>query len=71
MPVLPSYRNPSIDVQSKSTDWFRYEGNTGFYWVNLECSVYQLQMYISGFGIFSFFLINPMLGKYCHHIETS
>ena len=25
MPVLPSYRNQSIDMQSKSTDWFLYE----------------------------------------------
>ena len=27
--VLPSYRNQSIDLQSKSIDWFLYEGNTG------------------------------------------
>ena len=29
MPVLPSYRNQSIDLQSKSIDWFLYEGNIG------------------------------------------
>ena len=29
MPVLPSYRNKSIDLNSKSIDWFLYEGNTG------------------------------------------
>ena len=29
MPVLPSYRNQSIDLLWKSTDWFLYEGNTG------------------------------------------
>ena len=29
MPVLPSYRNQSIDLHSKSIDWFLYEGNTG------------------------------------------
>ena len=29
MPVLPSYTNPSIDLDSKSIDWFLYEGNTG------------------------------------------
>ena len=29
MPVLPSYRNQSIDLQSKSIDWFLYKGNTG------------------------------------------
>ena len=28
MPVLPSYRNQSIDLLFKSTDWFMYEGNT-------------------------------------------
>ena len=29
VPVLPSYRNQSIDLHSKSIDWFLYEGNTG------------------------------------------
>ena len=29
MPVLPIYRNQSIDLHSKSFDWFLYEGNTG------------------------------------------
>ena len=29
VPVLPSTRNQSIDLQSKSSDWFLYEGNTG------------------------------------------
>ena len=29
MSVLPSYKNQSIDLQSQSTDWFLYEGNTG------------------------------------------
>ena len=33
MPVLPSYRNQSIDL-SKSIDWFLYAGNTGIWWVN-------------------------------------
>ena len=28
-PVLPSYRNQSIDLRSKSVDWFLYENNTG------------------------------------------
>ena len=28
MPVLPSYRNLSIDLLWKSMDWFLYEGNT-------------------------------------------
>ena len=29
MPVLPSYRNHSVDLHNKSFDWFLYEGNTG------------------------------------------
>ena len=29
VPVLPSYRNQSIDLLCKSIDWFLHEGNTG------------------------------------------
>ena len=29
MPVLPSYKNQFIDLDSKSIDWFLNEGNTG------------------------------------------
>ena len=29
VPVLPSYRNQSLDLLCKSIDWFRYAGNTG------------------------------------------
>ena len=36
MPVLPSYRNQSTDLQSKSIDWFPYEGNTGISWVKVK-----------------------------------
>ena len=32
MPVLPSYRNQSIDLLCKSIDWFLHEGNSGTYW---------------------------------------
>ena len=35
MTVLPSYRNQSIDLHSKSIDWFLYEGSTGTLWVNI------------------------------------
>ena len=28
-PKLPSHRNQSIDLQSKSIDWFLYDGNFG------------------------------------------
>ena len=30
MPKLPSYRNQSIDLHTKSADWFLYHGNFGF-----------------------------------------
>ena len=33
MTVLPSYRNQSVDLLSKSIDWFLYEGNSGIQWV--------------------------------------
>ena len=26
---VPIYRNQSVDLQSKSTDWFLYDGNIG------------------------------------------
>ena len=29
LPVLPSYRNQSIDLLCKSIDWFLYDGNFG------------------------------------------
>ena len=47
MPVLPSYRNQSID-------WFLYEGNTGIYWVNYEqihCT--HLVPFVNDFNTFS------------------
>ena len=36
LPVLPSYRNLSIDLLCKSLDWFLHEGNTVNYWVNVK-----------------------------------
>ena len=36
MPVLPSYRNQSVDFLCKSIDWFLYEGNTATYWVKFD-----------------------------------
>ena len=29
--MLPSYRNQSVDLPCKSTDWFLYDQLTGFY----------------------------------------
>ena len=34
MPGLLAYRNQLIDLQSKSIDWFLYDGNTGIQWVD-------------------------------------
>ena len=36
MPVLPSYRNQSIDLLCKSIDLFLYDGNTGIKWAKLK-----------------------------------
>ena len=41
MPLLPSYKNQSIDLHSKSIDWFLYESNTGTQWVNHYESPFQ------------------------------
>ena len=35
MPVLPSYRNQSIELHNKSIDWFLYKSNTDIWWVNI------------------------------------
>ena len=35
VPVLPPYRNQSIDLLCKSIDWFLHEGNTDTWWVNV------------------------------------
>ena len=41
--MLLAYKNQSIDLQSKSIDWFLYEGNTGICWVkNLLVSLKAL-----------------------------
>ena len=34
--VFSSYRNQSIDLHSKSIDWFLYEDNSGNKWVKLK-----------------------------------
>ena len=41
MPVLPSYRNQSIGLHSKSIGWFLYEGNTGTLWVKCASIVFE------------------------------
>ena len=49
--ILQLCRNQSIDFQSKSIDWFLYEGNSNFWWANvfhflrrvlLQCSAHNL-----------------------------
>ena len=34
--MFPSYRNQSVDLLSKSTDWFLYDGNIDRYKVNKQ-----------------------------------
>ena len=45
--MFPSYRHLSVDLQSKSTDWFLYSGNIGHLRVNFS------NRGITGFGIYS------------------
>ena len=40
--VLPSYRNQSIHLPSKSMDWLLYEGNNGIYWFKLNTDTAHL-----------------------------
>ena len=40
MPVLSSPRNQSINLHSKSVDWFLYEGSTGIYWLITKPAIY-------------------------------
>ena len=40
MPLLPSYRNHSIDLLRKSTDWFLYESINGTEWVKQLLAFY-------------------------------
>ena len=39
--MFPSYRNQSVDLQSKSTDCFLYAGNIGRQRVNREKTKYS------------------------------
>ena len=34
MPVLPSYKNQSIGLHYKPTDWFLYDSSIAVRWVN-------------------------------------
>ena len=45
MPVLPSYRNQSIDLLCKSVDCFLYESNTSIWWVKNK---FQKKEIVSG-----------------------
>ena len=60
MPVLPSYRNESIDLQSKSIDWFLYEGNTGIQWVKSPA------INARSLDKFSLFLIDTICSSWYH-----
>ena len=44
MPVLPPYRNQSLDLLCKSIHWFLYKRNNGTEWVKLIINVYEVLM---------------------------
>ena len=72
MPVLPSYRNQSIDLHRKSINWFLYDGNIGIKLVNMisitlpawkvsEYGVYLIRIFVYSDWIRIF---SPNTGKY-------
>ena len=48
MPVLPSYKNQSIDLLCKSIDWFLPEDRTGTQWVNEKLTLKVEQKFRHG-----------------------
>ena len=69
--MFPSYRNQSVDLQSKSTDWFLYDGNielgegmmicranqlNGLFYMMATLVVKRLNFYF----IFSFYAATPL-----------
>ena len=75
VPMLPSYRNQSIDFLCKSFDWFLYEGNAGIYYslmdqeIHIFCdldmnSVVFIPLIIICFWIFQFLLLVPSRKKH-------
>ena len=48
MPMFPSYRNQSIDLQWKSIDWFLYEGNIGMKNIKHQSITVMSQQYFEG-----------------------
>ena len=45
MPMLPAYRNQSIDLQCTSIDWFLYEGNIGMKKVKERICFWSNELY--------------------------
>ena len=39
--MLPSYRNQSVDLLCKSTEWFLYDGKIGRWRVNIRSEIRQ------------------------------
>ena len=61
MPVLSSYRNKSIDLHSKSINWFPNQGNTGIQRVNIRSEFWRgslTQIVIHGRKVF--FSLGPI-----------
>ena len=53
MPVLPLYRNQSINLHSNSIEWFLYKGSTGIWWVK---SFFVFGPMVKGKGAMKYFL---------------
>ena len=64
--MLPSYRNQSIDLHSKSIDWFLYEGNTDTYGLKKLAAVNWMFARAC-----MFFSRNQMLKGYMYKQEPS
>ena len=64
MPVLPSYRNQSIDLLHKSIYWFLYEGNTGTLWVNISKLICCISMAVSAHNLIPPFVTSSMLASW-------
>ena len=51
MPLSPSYRNQSIDLQSKSSDCFLYD-------INIDVVLWSLFLIVTTFGASNVFIID-------------
>ena len=57
MPVLPSYRNHSIDLHSKSIDWLLYEGSTNILLIKVGSQDWRISSYL----LVPFFIVKGLI----------